>query len=256
MSNKQVKNVFITGASSGIGRATARLFAQNGWQVAVNSLAETEPALQALVNEFPEGVHLVCLGDYSLAETIEAAEAQIEQKWGGQLDAVVNVAGMFRQTTVVDTPLPEWTKIFNVMVLGGMLSTRLGVRFMKPGGKIVHVTSIHCERAERFASAYSMAKAALGQMVRVGAIELADLGININAIAPGFIKTEMSIVNGVDETEGQWFKDNYVEGHHLPLKRPGQPEEVAEVAYFLSGDGANYMTGQTVFVDGGLSLTF
>lgn len=253
MSVEQKKRVFITGASSGIGMATARYFAERGWLVAVN--ARRAERLEKLLAELPAGDHLICPGDYSELAVIEAAADQIAARWGG-LEAVVNAAGVFRQTTIADTPLDEWTHIFNGMVIGGMLSTRLGIRFMQPGGKIVHVTSIHCEKAENLASAYSMAKAALGQMVRVGALELADRGININAIAPGFIKTEMSIVNGVDETEGEWFKDNYVRGHHLPLKRAGQPEEVASVAYFLAGDGANYMTGQTVFVDGGLTLTF
>ena len=247
------KCVFITGASSGIGQATAKYFAERGWLVAAN--ARRESLLQDLVGSFPKGNHLICPGDYSKPETIDKAAALIEAKWG-RLDAVVNAAGLFKQTDLVETPMEQWREIFDAMVHAGVLTTRLGVRFMKPGGKIVHVTSIHCRLGERFASAYSMAKAALGQMVRVGAIELADRGLNINAIAPGFIKTAMSIVDGVDETEGEWFKANYVHGHHLPLKRAGLPEEVAAVAYFLSGEGANYITGQTITVDGGLTVTF
>lgn len=245
--------VFITGASSGIGMATARYFAARGWQVAVN--ARREQTLIDLVEELPGQGHLICPGDYGLEATFEKAEALIAEKWG-HLDAVVNAAGLFKQTHLIDTPIDQWREIFDTMVFGGIYSTRLGVKFMKPGGKIVHVTSIHCEKAELMASAYSMAKAALGQMVRVGALELAEKGININAIAPGFVKTAMSIVNGQDETEGEWFKANYVQGHHLPLKRAGQADEIASVAYFLAGDGANYMTGQTVTVDGGLTLTF
>ena len=248
------KCAFITGASSGIGKATAIYFAERGWQVALN--ARRDDNLTELAQSFPEGVHLVCAGDYSQPEVINDAARQIEEKWGGRLDAVVNCAGIFKATFIDGTPMDQWHEIFDTMVNGGLLTTRLGVKFMKPGGKIVHITSIHCERAEKSASAYSMAKAALGQMVRVAALELADSGIIVNAIAPGFIKTAMSIVDGVDETEGEWFKANYVNGHHLPLRRAGRAEEVASVAYFLSSDGASYLTGQTITVDGGLTLTF
>lgn len=97
----------------------------------------------------------------------------------------------------------------------------------------------------------------MAQMVRAGAVELAPLNININAVAPGFVKTPMALdPNGVDETETQWFRDNYVTGHHMPAKRACMPEEIASVCYFLAGDGASYMTGETVHVDGGLTITF
>ncbi len=248
------KKVFITGASSGIGMQTARLFAEKGWQVAVN--ARRSATLESLVEELPQnGGHLVCPGDYGLPETFVKAEQIIGGAWG-HLNAVVNAAGLGSQVSLIDTPIQEWRTVFDTMVFGGIYSTRLGAKFMQPGGKIVHVTSVHCEKAEMFASAYSMAKAALAQLVRVGAVELAEKGININALAPGFVKTPMSIVDGKDETEGDWFKQNYVSGHHLPLKRAGNPEEIASVAFFLCSDGASYLTGQTITVDGGLTITF
>jgi 3-oxoacyl-[acyl-carrier protein] reductase len=101
-----------------------------------------------------------------------------------------------------------------------------------------------------------MAKAAVNQYCRSLAIELAPKGILVNAIAPGFVQTPMSTVNGVSELESEWFKQNYVEGHHLPLKRAGQPEEIAGVAFFLAGPDASYLTGQVITVDGGLTVTF
>ena len=124
------------------------------------------------------------------------------------------------------------------------------------GGRIIHVTSIHGRRAERGSSAYAMAKAALNQYCRSLALELADRNILVNAVAPGFVDTPMSISGGVNELKTDWFKQNYVDGHHLPLKRPAQPEEIAGVIAFLAGPDASYITGQVLVVDGGLTITF
>jgi 3-oxoacyl-[acyl-carrier protein] reductase len=127
---------------------------------------------------------------------------------------------------------------------------------MQNGGRIIHVTSIHGDRVETGGSAYAMAKAAINHYCRGLALELAPRNILVNAIAPGFIDTPMSITNGVNELESKWFHDNYVEGHHMPLRRAGQPEEIAGVAFFLAGPDATYITGQVITVDGGLTITF
>ena len=127
---------------------------------------------------------------------------------------------------------------------------------MTAGGRIIHCTSIHGERAELGSSGYAMAKAAINQYCRGLALELAPRGILVNAVAPGFVDTPMSVVNGVNELEGEWFQKNYVEGHHLPLKRAGKPEEIAGVVFFLAGPDATYLTGQVITVDGGLTITF
>jgi NAD(P)-dependent dehydrogenase (short-subunit alcohol dehydrogenase family) len=249
------KKVFVTGSSSGIGKAVARHFADQGWDVALN--ARRDNLLIELKTQLgSSGHHLVCTGDYSQNETYDSAAKLIEKEWNNKLDAVVNCAGASKPVTLIDSPIEEWKKYFDLMVMGGLLATRFGAKLLPSGGKIVHVTSIHDGRGERNSSAYSMAKAALGQMVRAGAIELADKGININAIAPGFVKTPMSVNDGIDETETDWFKANYKAGHHLPLKRAGMPEEIAPLAFFLAGEGANYITGQTFTVDGGLTITF
>jgi 3-oxoacyl-[acyl-carrier protein] reductase len=211
--------------------------------------------LEKLVAALPAGDHLFCPGDYSDPATAERIAAAASDRWG-VVDALINNAGVYLPVHSIDTPMPEWRRAFDIMVDGALYLTRAAVPLLRDGGRIVHVTSIHGERAEKFASSYSMAKAAINQYCRVLAIELAPRNILVNAVAPGFIDTPMSVVDGVNELESAWFKQNYVDGHHLPLKRAAQPEEIAAVAYFLAGPDASYITGQVITVDGGLTITF
>jgi 3-oxoacyl-[acyl-carrier protein] reductase len=248
------KKVVVTGASSGIGQATAIRFAREGWDVCLTARREKE--LSEIRQALPQGNHLVCPGDYSDPATAETIAGAIRTNWASKLDALVNCAGVFFPADAVAAPLEQWRKAFDTMVNGGLYMTRMVIPLMTEGGRIIHVTSIHGERAESQASSYSMAKAALNQYCRVLALELAPRGILVNAIAPGFVNTPMSVVNGVNELETEWFRRNYVEGHHLPLKRAGQPEEIAGVALFLAGPDASYITGQVLTVDGGLTITF
>ena len=127
---------------------------------------------------------------------------------------------------------------------------------MKEQGRIIHITSIHAGRAEKGASSYAMAKSAINQFCRAMAVELAGRNILVNAIAPGFVDTPMAVVDGKNELESEWFRQHYIEGHHLPLKRAATPDEIAGVAYFLAGKDASYITGQVITVDGGLTITF
>lgn len=253
MSGKVKRNVIVTGASSGIGWATATRFAQEGCSVCM--VARRESLLNELLASLPPGKHLVCPGSYDDPRTLEMLENAIHETWG-QVDVLVNNAGIFMAVDAIDSPLEEWRKPFDIMFNGAVNMTRLAARWMHDGGRIIHVTSIHGDHAEKGSSAYAMAKAAINQYCRALALELAPRGILVNAIAPGFIDTPMSVVNGVNELESDWFRQNYVEGHHLPLKRAGKPEEVAGVAYFLAGPDASYITGQVITVDGGLTITF
>ncbi|MCC6483407.1 MAG: SDR family oxidoreductase [Armatimonadetes bacterium] len=247
------RNVLITGASSGIGRATALRFAEEGYNVCVN--ARTEEKLRGVAAQLEPGDHLVVPGDYSDPSVAQAARDAISQSWG-ELDALVNVAGASYPAHPIDDPLDTWRKNFDILVDGAVLMTRAAAPLMHSGGRIVHITSIHGERAERQSSAYGMAKAALNQYCRALALELADRNVLVNAIAPGFVDTRMSIVDGISELESDWFIQGYVEGRHLPLRRAGRPEEIAGVALFLCGPDATYITGQVITVDGGLTITF
>ena len=247
------KKALVSGASSGIGAATAVRFAAEGWDVCL--FARRRGKLEEVLRDMRPGSHLLCAGDYSDPKAAAEAGRMIAESWG-RLDALVNCAGIFAGGDAIATPVAEWRVPFDMMVNGAVHLTRMAVPFMKGGGRIIHVTSIHGERGETGASAYAMAKAALNQYCRCLAVELADKGILVNAIAPGFIDTPMSVVDGKNELESEWFRRDYVEGRHLPLRRAGKPEEIAGVAFFLAGPDASYLTGQVVTVDGGLTATF
>ncbi|MEN4042309.1 MAG: SDR family oxidoreductase [Anaerolineaceae bacterium] len=251
--SQQPKRVIITGASSGIGKAAAFRFAQQGWHVCL--VARRIALLEEIRNLLPPGNHLICPGSYDDPQVVERMRLEVQAHWGG-LDALVNNAGVFLTAAVVDSPLDEWRKPLDIMLNGAVLMSRLAASLMNKGGRIIHVTSIHGERVEARASAYAVAKAAINQYTRCLALELAGRDILVNAVAPGFVDTPMSVVDGANELEGEWFRKNYVEGHHLPLRRAAQPEEIAGVLYFLAGADASYITGQVITVDGGLTITF
>jgi NAD(P)-dependent dehydrogenase (short-subunit alcohol dehydrogenase family) len=247
------KKVLITGAASGIGRAAASRFAREGFDVfAVDINAD---ALQDLISELHDGDHLIHAGSFAEAESVNEMENKLASSWR-HLDVLVNCAGIFEKTDPLRMDLESLKKTFDIMVNGCVLMSQLAVRLMHDGGRIIHISSIHGTRAEASASAYSMAKAAINQFCRSLAVEVAQRNILVNAIAPGFVDTPMSIVDGQNELHSEWFRKHYIEGHHLPIKRPAAPSEIAGVAFFLAGSDASYITGQVITVDGGLTITF
>lgn len=245
--------VLVTGAASGIGKATAMRFASEGYDICVNDIQKDK--LSEVLKQLPHGNHLSFHGSFADKKTIQLGEQRIRESWG-QLDVLVSCAGVSAKTDPVAMEPEDWRVIFDTMVNGCLLVSRLAVNLMTQGGRLIHITSIHGTRAERGASSYSMAKAAMNQFCRSMAVELADRNILVNAIAPGFVDTPMSIVDGESELTGKWFKDNYIDSHHLPLKRAATPDEIAGVAFFLAGKDASYITGQVITVDGGLTITF
>jgi 3-oxoacyl-[acyl-carrier protein] reductase len=247
------KRAIITGAASGIGRATALRFAREGWALCL--LDKNKELLAEVSGSLPAGRHLAYSGSYDASESADRLLELVSTEWG-VVDVLVNSAGVFVTGDILLSNLEEWRKPFDMMVNGALRMSRMAAGLMQQGGRIIHVTSIHGERVERGASAYGMAKAAINQYVRALALELAPRNILVNAVAPGFVDTPMSVVNGVNELEGEGFRKNYVEGHHLPLRRAGQPDEIAGVIFFLAGPDASYITGQVITVDGGLTITF
>ena len=139
------KKVVVTGASSGIGAATALRFAREGWDVCVTARREKE--LNELVASFPAGEHLVCPGDYSNPVTVDLIDRSIREKWH-RLDALANVAGVYLGAHSINSRLDEWRKPLDTMINGAVAMTRMCVPWMTEGGRIIHCTSIHGERAE------------------------------------------------------------------------------------------------------------
>lgn len=248
------RKVIVVGGSSGIGKAIAQRFAREGWlvMVAANNFHETEKVVANLEGEG----HMGIVVDVTSAADIDSLRKMVEEKFSG-FHVLINSVGISRSFPVIDSDFEAWDYSLQVMLYGAVKLCRTLVPMMQDGGRIIHLTSIHHERVTTGSSAYGMAKAALTQLTRSFAMELAPRNILANAIAPGFVETPMSVKgNGKNELESEWFYDNYIKYNHLPLKRAAKPEEIAGVAWFLAGPDASYITGSVLTVDGGLTITF
>jgi NAD(P)-dependent dehydrogenase (short-subunit alcohol dehydrogenase family) len=245
--------VVVSGASSGIGAATAQRFAREGYDVLLTAIDEA--GLVSTKEKSAPGDHLVVAGDWLEPSTHERVAKLVAQRWG-KIHALVSCAGAYRLTAPQTDSYESWALSFRLVFEGALRLTQALLPLMNDGGRIVHVSSIHGERADTGASGYAAGKAAMNQLCRNLAVELAPRGILVNAIAPGFVRTPMSVRDGVDELDSDDFKKDYVQGHHLPLRRPGTPEEIAGTAWFLAGPDSSYITGQVITIDGGLTITF
>jgi NAD(P)-dependent dehydrogenase (short-subunit alcohol dehydrogenase family) len=237
----------VTGTANGIGRAVALRLREDGFQVAAADIEPVEPA------DGVTGYHL----DVADLATHESLVSRIEHELG-PLTALVNVAGICLPEPIDDLTLDAYRRQHAVLMDGPVwLACTVGLLMAARGsGRIVNITSVHASVGEAGTLAYDSAKAGLEAATRTLAIELGPRGVLVNSVAPGFVRTRMSIVNGVNELDSAWFRDIY-QGHgKLPLRRPAEPEEVASaVSYLVSADNT-YCTGQRMVVDGGLTVTF
>ncbi|ONK10168.1 SDR family oxidoreductase [Streptomyces sp. MP131-18] len=238
----------VTGAESGIGRATAIRLAQGGMDVGITwyrSEADAEETAREVraAGRRAETARMDLADLPAAADVVDALAERL-----GRLDVLVNNAGTGSPATpFTDLDLPTVRHVLDVDLVGPLLCGQRAARRMIAqggGGRIVNVTSVHEHQPRVGAAPYCAAKGGLGLLTQVMALELAEHGIRVNAVAPGEIATPMTGQAGVDVTTR--------ERPGVPLGRPGDPREVAEVVAFLAGDGSGYVTGVSWPVDGGM----
>lgn len=243
----------VTGASSGIGQATAIRLAEEGAKVI--AMARRTDRLSSLASQYPLIEPYTC--DVTAHDSLKECVSHTINKHG-KIDILVNNAGFSYYERHVDSTLEHWRYTMAVNLESMYVLAKLVVPHMiqKKYGRIVNISSVQAIASEPVVGAYAATKGAINAWSRTLSVDLAEHNILVNVVAPGCIHTEMSIVNGVDETEGEFFKEWYIKQRKIPLARPGEAREVANAVLFLAGDQCTYITGQTLVVDGGLTITF
>lgn len=240
------KVAIVTGASRGIGRATALALAAEGAQVVVNYASSQESAEKVVAEIAAMGSEAIALAaDVSKADQVDALVNAVMDKWG-RIDVLVNNAGITRDTLLLRMKPEDWQAVIDLNLTGVFLCTRAISKIMlkQRSGRMINITSVAGQMGNPGQANYSAAKAGVIGFTKTVAKELASRGITVNAVAPGFIATDMT-----SDLKSQEILN------FIPLGRYGQPEEVAGLICFLAADpAAAYITGQVMNVDGGMVM--
>jgi 3-oxoacyl-[acyl-carrier protein] reductase len=240
------KVAIVTGASRGIGRAIALELADFGAKVVVNYASSSSAADELVAQIISEGGEAIAIAaDVSKPEQIDALVKTVMDQWG-RIDVLVNNAGITRDTVMLRMKLEDWQAVIDTNLTGVFSCTRAVSKIMlkQKSGRIINIASVAGQIGNPGQASYSASKAGVLGFTRTVAKELSSRGITVNAVAPGFVATDMTT-------------DLNTEGllQFIPLGRLGKPEEVAGMVRFLAADpAAAYITGQTFNVDGGMVM--
>lgn len=242
------KVVLVTGGSRGIGKEVAKVYADNGYDVVINYVSD-KTDVEGIRKEFEEkGVRcLLVKCDVSKAEDVQSMVEEVIEKFG-KIDVLVNNAGITRDCLLMRMSEEDFDKVIEINLKGTYLVTKAVTKYMmkKRQGSIINLASVVGVVGNAGQANYSASKAGIIGFTKSVAKELASRNIRANAVAPGFIATDMTNV----------LKDEVKEhiNSQIPLKRMGTAKEVAEVIYFLGSDKSSYITGQVINIDGGMVM--
>ena len=242
------KTVFVTGASRGIGKEVALKYAENGYDVIINYVSDKTDVEALEKKKKKKGADtLILKADVSNPEEVQNVVDKAIEKFG-KIDVLVNNAGITRDNLLMRMTEEEFDKVLEINLKGTFLVTKAVTKYMmkKRSGSIINLSSVVGVAGNAGQCNYSASKAGIIGFTKSIAKELASRNIRANAVAPGFIETDMTAV----------LSDSVKESIHnqIPLKRMGSAKEVAELIYFLGSEKSSYITGQVINVDGGMVM--
>jgi NAD(P)-dependent dehydrogenase (short-subunit alcohol dehydrogenase family) len=249
----------VTGGAQGIGFGIASRLAEEGATLVIADIKEREANEAAARLAAAGGVASACAVDIGDDAAVAALAAHVD-RLHGRCEILVNNAAIVDTTGIGRMTMARYHEVIRINQDGAIRMTLAFVPLLKKGGegrRILNIASIMGVRGSPDAIPYSTAKGAIVNFTRALACDLAPDGIMVNALAPGFVDTPMSILpDGSHEYDSDWFRDIYVKYGRIPLRRYGSPLDMAGPAFFLCSDDARYVTGQILMVDGGVSATF
>ena len=248
MENTAVKTALVTGASRGIGAAIAKKLAARGFMVIIN-YGHSSAAAEEVKNQIEQagGQTVLMQGDVSSGDDVDRMFKDIKKTWG-RLDVLVNNAGINRDTLLVRMKEDQWDAVLSTDLKSVFFTTKAAASLMmrQRSGSIINIASVVGITGNAGQANYAAAKAGVIGFTKSAAKELAARGIRVNAIAPGFIETDMT--DAIPEK----IREGMLET--IPLRRGGKAEDVANAVAFLASDDAGYITGQVLKVDGGMVM--